>query len=320
LSLAGDLFGDNEINHAMRINSAATLWEWIENGASAPVAASAKPVPSGPTVVYRGQATATHGLSSSLYRLCRSEKGATVSEADLKAAETAIIQAMRAEGLGRLMTDGELLMVLQHHGIPTRLIDVSTTAREALFFAVDHNDAADGRLFIMDVHTPDPLPLDQDQELPWADAVWGTRSTGEWSGTVALIDAVALDPRMRAQQGKFLVGGLNRRLSGRFMWIGGSKVAAVDYPEVTSLGINFVDQRRPMNLRSKNWPATGWTIRIDAGWKPELRGLLEKCADSIRPDTMYPPVTEVKRLALSLARRSLSPDSQNDRDDARRLV
>ncbi len=307
MSLAGEFFDDNEINHPIRIDSAATLWDWIEKGASAPVAGSAKAVPTGPNVVYRGQATASHGLSSSLYRLCRQEKGTTVAEADLAAAETAIIRAMRAEGLGRLMTDGELLMVLQHHAIPTRLIDVSTAAREALFFAVDHNDAANGRLFIMDVHAPDPLPLDRDQELPWTNAVWGTRTTADWSGTVALVDAAALDPRMRAQRGKFLVGGLNRRLSGRFMWIADRKVAAVDYPEVTSLGINFVEQRRPMNLRNKNWPATGWTIRIDAAWKPELRDLLEQCTDSLRPDTMYPPVTEVKRLALSLARQSLSP-------------
>jgi hypothetical protein len=306
VGLAGDFFDDNEINPPMRIDSAAALWEWMEKGASAPLEGSAKPVPTGPTVVYRGQATASHGLSSSLYRLCRHEKGTTVAEADLAATETAIIKGMRAEGLGRLMTDGELLMVLQHHGIPTRLIDVSTAAREALFFAVDHNDAADGRLFIIEVHRRDPLRLEADQELPWTDAVWGTRSTAEWSGTVALVDAAPLDPRMRAQRGKFLVGGLNRRLSGRFMRIGGSKLAAVDFPEVTSLGINFVEQRRARRLRNKNWPATGWTIGINAAWKPELRDRLEECTDSIRLDTMYPPVTEVKRLALSLARQSLT--------------
>lgn len=308
MSIAGDFFADNEINGPMRIDSASTLWEWIEKGASGPVEGSANPVPTGSTVVYRGQATASYGLLSSLYRLCGQEKRTTVAEADMQAAETAIIRAMRKEGLGRLMTDGELLMVLQHHGIPTRLIDVSMAAREALFFAVDQNDAANGRLFIVDVRARDPLPLDKDQELPWADAVWGSQSRGEWSGTVALVDAAPLDPRMRAQRGKFLVGGLNRRLSGRFMRIGSHHVAARDYPEVTSLGINFVEQRRAMDLRNKNWPATGWTIRIDAGWKPELRGLLEKCTDSIRPDTMYPPVTEVKRLALSLARQTLAPD------------
>jgi hypothetical protein len=309
MSLAGEFFDDNDIKHFMRIDSAATLWEWIEKGASGPVHGWANRVPTGSTVVYRGQATASHGLSSSLYRLCRQERGTTVAEVDLKAAEMAIIEAMRAEGLGRLMTDGELLMILQHHGIPTRLIDVSTAATEALFFAVDQNDAADGRLFIIDVHAPVPLALDDpaNPQLPWTDAVWGTRTTGDWSGTVSIVDAAALDPRMRAQRGKFLVGGLNRRLSGRFMRIGSNRyVEAVDYPEVTSLGINFVEQRRSRAARNQNWPATGWTIKIDAAWKPELRDRLRKCTDSIRPDTMYPPVTEVKRLALSLARQTLA--------------
>ena len=228
MGLAGDFFDDNEINGVMGIDSAATLWTWIQNGASARAKSSAKPVPHGTNVVYRGQATASHGLSSSLYRLCRREKGTTVAEANLAAAETAIIQAMRAEGLGRLMTDGELLMVLQHHAIPTRLIDVSAAAMEALFFAVDHNDAADGRLFIIDVHPSDPLLLDKTQMLPWTNAVWGSRSTGEWSSSVALVDAAPLDARMRAQRGKFLVGGLNRRRSGRSMRIGGDKIAAVE--------------------------------------------------------------------------------------------
>jgi hypothetical protein len=107
VGLAGDFFDNNEINSVMGIDSAATIWAWIETGASVPVTGSATPVPRGGNVVYRGQATASHGLSSSLYRLCREINGITVVEADLANAEMAIIQAMREEGLGRLMTDGE---------------------------------------------------------------------------------------------------------------------------------------------------------------------------------------------------------------------
>jgi FRG domain-containing protein len=205
------------------------------------------------------------------------------------------------------MTDGELLTVLQHHGIPTRLIDVSTSPTEALFFAVDRNDGADGRLFIVDVQESPPLALDASQQLPWADAVWGAdRSRGDWSTRMALVDAPALDPRMRAQRGKFLVGGLNRRLSGRAMWLNEEQIAPADYPEVTSLGVNFVTQRRAVGLRNKNWPATGWTLRIEAAWKPVLRQLLAALDDSIRTDTMYPPLTEVKRLAVDIARRAIT--------------
>lgn len=290
----------------MGVDSAETLWKWVRAGASRSRTGSGAAVPRGRSVVYRGQATASHGLSSSLYRVCRSVRGPQVAEADLADVETAMLVAMRAEGLGQLMSDGELLTVLQHHAIPTRLIDVSAAATEALFFAVDHNDAADGRLFIIDVHTPAPLELKDLPSLPWAGATWGRyRTRGDWSGTVALVDAAALDPRMRAQRGKFLVGGLNRRLSGRHMWVGGQRVPASDYPEITSLGINFVHQRRKPENRNNNWPATGWTLRIPADWKPDLRIRLASLPQSIRADTMYPPLTEVRRLALSVARRAL---------------
>jgi hypothetical protein len=68
-----------------------------------------------------------------------------ITEKILIEAEIALISSMRAEGLGRLMTDGELMMVLQHHGIPTRLIDVSVQPLEALFFAVDSSGEVAGR-------------------------------------------------------------------------------------------------------------------------------------------------------------------------------
>jgi hypothetical protein len=307
MSLAGDFFDAKEINGEMGIDSAAALWTWVQNGAASPVRGKAKPVPSGTHVVYRGQATASYGLSSSLYRLCRDAKGPTVVETDLAKAEAAIIDAMRKEGLGRLMTDGELLMVLQHHAIPTRLIDVSTAATEALFFAVDQNDASDGRLFIIDVHAPTHMQLGDAHALPWAGAARGTtQSTGQWSATVDIVNAASLDSRMRAQRGKFLVGGLNRRQPGRMMWIRRPRnIAAEDYPEITSLGINFLRQRRPLSGRNARWPATGWTVRIEAVWKPDLRERLRNLSESIRPDTMYPPVTEVKRLALVIARQEL---------------
>jgi hypothetical protein len=52
------------------------------------------------------------------------------------------------------------------------------------------------------------------------------------------------------------------------MHIGDKKIEPADYPDVTSLGINFVKQRRAARNRSRHWPATGWTVRIDAAWKP----------------------------------------------------
>lgn len=188
--LAADFFDSINLNAAMGIHSSHDLWDWVSAGASDPVAGSAAGVPAGPAVVYRGQSDSRYALSSSLYRLCKQELGAAgvVTEQHLHVAEQAILTSMRIQGIGRRMTDGELLMVLQHHGIPTRLIDVSTAPQEALFFAVDRNDSAAGRLFIVELQgTPDSHLLklgarstsgpksDDERKLPWADAVRGRK-------------------------------------------------------------------------------------------------------------------------------------------------
>lgn len=315
--VAGRLFRSIELNAIFGIQSADDLWRFILSGARRPVSGRAAPLYSGPTVLYRGQADASYALSSSLYRLCRSSlQGARVTEAHLQDAEQAIIRVTREEGIGRRMTDGELLMVLQHHGIPTRLVDVSALPLEALFFAVDRNDAAPGRLFVVDLHDDKPLKLgapgphgpvsSEERSLPWAGSARGGQSASAWTDRVALVDEAPLDPRMRAQAGKFLVGGLNRRYGGRAMHVRGPNAEAVsadDFPDVTTLSINFVQQRRVR--RSGSWPATGWTLRIEPDWKPDLRMRLSILDDPISADTMYPPLVEVRRLAIVEARRAI---------------
>lgn len=100
---------------------------------------------------------------------------------------------------------------------------------------------------------------------------------------------------MRAQRGKFLVGGINRRSAGRSM----RGVSADAYASVSVVGINFLKQLRPAN--NACWPATGWNLTIPSNWKAHLRERLLNDYD-IHPDTMYPPVTEVRRLALETVR------------------
>jgi len=304
--MPGQFFDERIINERIGVDSAADLWQWVTRGASSPLHGSSKSLPNGPTVVYRGQSNSEYSLSSSLYRLCKQASSETpVKEAHLATAESEIIKAMRAEGLGRRMTDGELLMVLQHHGIPTRLVDVSVTPLEALFFAVDQNESADVRLFIIELHDhAQRTALRSDQSLPWANATRGTQqSIGSWSATVDLVDEDPLDPRMRAQNGKFLAGGLTRRYAGRRLTIKDVDVPPSDYPEITTLGIHF----GPKGARRNNsWPATGWSVLVEAAWKTSLLDKLQGYEDSIRPDTMYPPLSEVRRLAISVARQALA--------------
>lgn len=304
----GLVFDRTDLNTAFGLTSAETLWEWIKGGAAAPIKMGTKSLPTGVHVVYRGQARDEYGLTSSLYRLCRKARPNGVTERTIADVEARLITDMRAEGIGRRMSDGQLLSVLQHHGVPTRLIDFSRTPLEALYFAVENHDTIDGRLFIVHAHGhPDSMDVvldvgpDTSSALPWADLARGSEyASSPWTQTVALVDPNDLDPRMVAQAGVFLVGGLNRRYGGRDMRARTEINSRVDpvpkqfYADVTTLGINFLTRA---GTRNTCWPATGWTVRIPAAWKPRLRDLLEDENDSIRRDTMYPPLDEVWRLA-----------------------
>jgi hypothetical protein len=151
---------------------------------------------------FRGQASSTWGLSSTLYRAVHDAN--RVTEAGLARAEKAVLQEMRRQGLGHRMNDGELLMVLQHHAIPTTLIDFCRSALPALYFAAEQNDDQDGRLIVIGQRIDKlggypKLALGSARQLPWLDAAVGRSSiTQAWSNTVACVDDAALDPRMRA--------------------------------------------------------------------------------------------------------------------------
>ncbi|MCB2175769.1 MAG: FRG domain-containing protein [Actinomycetales bacterium] len=305
-TVPGQLFGRTDLNERFGLGSADALWDWVKAGATVPVTGGARALPTGSDVVYRGQARTSYGLTSSLYRLCRTARPKGVSERTIAEVEAQLIDDMRAEGIGRRMSDGQLLSVLQHHGVPTRLLDFSRTPLEALYFAVENHDTIDGRLFIVHAHGHrDSMTVDLaaggSRALPWANLARGDEyASSAWTETVALVDPSDLDPRMVAQAGVFLVGGLNRRYGGRDMFAsetGSARASGVPselYADVTTLGINFLTRA---GTRNQCWPATGWTVRVQAGWKPRLRRLLSAEDDSIRRDTMYPPLDEVWRLA-----------------------
>jgi len=111
-------------------------------------------------------------------------------------------------------------MVLQHHAIPTRLIDVCTSGLAALYFATEGPDTRDGRLFVigqrLNSGSLPTLALGKEEALPWLGAARGASySAADWTATVLSVDDPALDPRMRAQLGHFLVGVLSAALVGK---------------------------------------------------------------------------------------------------------
>lgn len=324
-----DWFSANELNGRYNFEKSdeglEEFWEWITAGPQVDV-----PGPKSlreATKYFRGQTKSWHGFTSSLYRVCKAAVGdERVRESHLAAAEKAVIAALREEGMGRRMSDGELLMICQHHLVPTRLIDVSTKPLEALFFAVEKEDGTDGRLFIVAPHTtrsglpqaeaemrlarpsskPGAARSPEPHPLPWSDVVRGTKQSKEnWSVTVRLVDEQPLDPRMRAQAGKFLVGGVHSAYGGLNM----PGISAEQRPDISSLAINFKPNTGPRAL-SQSWGASGWSVRVHASWKPELRSRLSSLKDEhgiedITFDAMYPPVDEIERLGKHVAKQGV---------------
>ncbi|MBB4910549.1 FRG domain-containing protein [Actinophytocola algeriensis] len=114
------------------------------------------------TYAWRGQNDDTWDFSASLFREVRTRDG-DVTEGAIHKRETEILNEARRWGLGRDLgpsaTDMHMLAVLQHHGVPTRLIDVTSNPMTALWFATEEHKpdrngtvrASGGILFAIDV-------------------------------------------------------------------------------------------------------------------------------------------------------------------------
>ncbi|WP_082376220.1 FRG domain-containing protein [Nocardiopsis sp. NRRL B-16309] len=320
MNVSESFFRERSINNKCEIESAEDLWKWLTESRYCGLAGWR--LDSGQNLFFRGQASIGFGLTSSLYRQCRSfRREKRVKEEDLGRAESAIISEMRRQGIGRRMTDGQLLMVLQHHGIPTRLLDVCGSPFESLFFATNELHRRDGCLFLIYPHGDregNTLKLWGNEALPWVDSFGGGGPVPQWTSAVYLAPHKSLDPRMHAQNGQFLVGGLSRVYSGQKMRLlgvspdqsgGESRVPVELVPDVSSLNLNFLKiQTREPNFR---WGGTAWVLVVKAEWKEDLMEKLQCHDPEISPDTMYPPLGEVSRLARFVVDRELVSNEKN---------
>lgn len=252
-------------------------------------------------LLFRGQSNQGHGLSSSLHRLVSAESTQPVTEQLLGDVEAAILNEASAHGLKKNVSPGELLMILQHHWAPTRLLDVSLKPLEALYFAVERNDAIDGRLFVLWLNKQAELKLSGRADLPWTRYVrGGGQAASEWTQAVQLVNEQPLDPRMVAQQGRFLVGGVQRAYANLNMWHT-NQLRVSERQKISMFCIGFFYRPDP---RISRWPALGWTIRVPAAWKSELRDRLRGV--NITHDSVYPDLASIQWRAERAARDFLS--------------
>jgi hypothetical protein len=240
-------------------------------------------------LVWRGQANADFGLSSSLFRKALSiHSMRDLSEPRLFELESLIISYSRRMGLGRGMTNVQLLHALQHYQLPTRLIDVSRDPLSALWFASNALGRKDGRLFLFVV--PQSAVRSDDanlQMVPWAGI-----KLSSWTNKVLLLNAPPSNPRMAAQDGAFLVGGLARNYAGQQRLAKDKRgnwcyVPAEQIHEISEVFVKFPQQITPKQVRQWNENETyavSW--RIPSGCKSKILRALKHVG--IVDRSMYP--------------------------------
>jgi len=265
----------------------------------------------GRVLAWRGQTDASWPLHSPLYRrlLWSSGGSGAPQEADLATAERRILADVHRWGLhmgayGRLSVMGQLA-VLQHFGAPTRLIDITFNPWIGMWFAVHPRTEADGepadaRLFVFDV--TDRLISEKDEEhrfweddlhVPWPRPA-GPKSKRkerdryrEWSTSVLAWRPPQFHPRLSAQNGGFLLGGVPA--TGVVVW------PKTTSPTSDRWSIAEVRQATSVSMRVHKLGAEGGGPSADAMYTIRIRAEaiagVRKCLDDLfgyRQSTLFP--------------------------------
>lgn len=249
---------------------------------------------SGRRLVWRGQQNADWPVQSSLHRHLLEVEGVDASEENLVAHERKAFANAGRWGIPSTPAMS-FLAQLQHHGAPTRLLDISRDANVAAWFAVEHHpepaiERAPARVIVWALDATDPDLPTEAPDLFWhyweTDSLrrqfdWGTGTT-MWPW----FPPAAGNERMRAQRAGFLIGAssiVTNPVADLYSEYFGKRWNTTEITRATSfLGVPVPYDRRPTendgiprDLRSY---VPFVTIHIPARLKSALRAHLQETA------------------------------------------
>ena len=270
-----------------------------------------------------------------------------IDEDTMVQAEIHLLNTAREIGIGRGLTALETLTLLQHHGSPTRLIDVTSDWKIALYFACESDNDVDGRIFLIktNIFNWKLFPKEKNETKRVEHLIWqGLKDnlydlnkpienpvfTLLWSTVTWPILLPFSDPRMIAQKGYFITGGIPSELrkiklrtnkcshckKNRCVCLANktslnletistkhersfsSPLDADELRIITSLPIDFSTNATFIN-EITNSPdrlvkTAGYSIRVPKHFKRKLREILRD--EGVHTDSMYPPLRETVRL------------------------
>lgn len=170
---------------------------------------------------FRGQSNADHGIKTSIVRHMENElknKNDKISiNKAMETKEDKIFNLAERMGIGRNATELEKLAILQHHGIPTRLLDITDEALVALYFACSGHPEKDGRIFVFLVDPESEsgeevyIGKNRNKSLEQSNHPQ-TTTVGELKAirteSPKIVRPGTIDPRIIAQSGLFITGNV----------------------------------------------------------------------------------------------------------------
>jgi len=209
--------------------------------------------------VWRGVVDRRFALRSSLIRHLVPSDADAPCESDVRAREREILAHARNWGigiqLGGLATDLHLLALLQHHGVPTRLLDITSNPMTALWFACQRAPEArdaSGVLFAFDVSDLPEYPTVEagdprtygHLENPLGATLEQALNDSASKDRAFLVKPSLPDARMIAQEGLFIVGATPENPG--IVGIDSFPITPGDPPARSALKSLFApDERRP---------------------------------------------------------------------------